>query len=192
MRRINNTRAVLIPALFVLCLFSGAYGSVKNEPALSIGFSSGVYQINYAHVSVSERVSGTAVAPEPALGVLALLTVPVPLIQDHMPFGLCAQAGYNYNLPANNLSVSYSFANILLSRDMSIDMLGFIGAGAVYSIWNQGIDGGLGWQAVAGTKNDEGLYAGFRYISVPGSRLTGAYKSTFLLSQVVFDLQYSF
>ena len=164
----------------------------EKDSIFSLGASSGVYQLDYRHVSASDTVSGKTIASEPTIGVVFLMTAPVPVLPKHLPYELAAQAGYNYNLPANDLAVSYSFANILLKNDMSVDMNGYLGAGAVYASWNQGIAGGLGWQIIAGTKSSNGIYAGLRYLSVPGSRLTGGYQSTFLLSQLVFDMQYNF
>ncbi|GEM_PF-5924792 len=191
MRQINLKYSI---ALFVgiFCLSSMGLCAELNEPLFSLGASTGVFQINYRHASATDSVSGTTTASEPTLGVVLLFTAPLPVFPEEAPFGLAAQAGYNYNLPANDLAVSYSFANLLFKRDISIDMNGYLGAGALYSIWNQGIEGGIGWQIVAGAKNTEGLYTGIRYISVPGSRLTGSYQSTFLLSQIIFDLQYNF
>jgi hypothetical protein len=191
MRQINSKYyAAIIAGIFSLS--SMGLCAELSEPSFSLGASSGVFQINYRHVSATDSVSGTTTASEPTLGAVLLFTAPLPVFPEYAPFGLAAQAGYNYNLPANDLAVSYSFANLLLKRDISIDMNGYLGAGALYSIWNQGIEGGIGWQIVAGAKNTEGLYTGFRYISVPGSRLTGSYRSTFLLSQIIFDLQYNF
>lgn len=186
---------VLIAAICAASIFLVSSTGFCDEPQASIfsfGVSSGVFQLDYRHVSASDSVSGKTIASEPTIGGVFLVTAPVPVLPKHLPYELAAQAGYNYNLPANDLAVSYSFANILLKNDMSIDMNGYLGVGAVYASWNQGISGGIGWQVMAGTKNSNDLYAGLRYISLPGSRLTGGYQSTFLLSQLIFDLQYHF
>jgi len=192
MRPTNLKLFAAICAASIFFVSPKGFCEEQQEPVFSFGISSGVFQLDYTHVSASDSISGRTIASEPTIGGVVLMTVPVPVLPKHQPFELAAQAGYNYNLPANDLSVSYSFANVLLKNDMSIDMNGYLGAGAVYASWNQGIAGGLGWQIVAGTKNSDGLYAGLRYLSVPGSRLTGGYQSTFLLSQLIFDLQYHF
>lgn len=191
----RQTSLSLLAAVFAasLGLFpSEGFCEEQRDPVFSFGVSSGVFQLDYTHVSASDTVSGKAIASEPAVGATFLMTAPVPVLPKRLPFELAAQAGYNYNLPANNISVSYSFANVLLKNDLSIDMNGYLGAGAVYASWNQGIAGGLGWQIIAGTSNSDGLYAGLRYLSVPGSRLTGGYQSSFLLTQLILDLQYHF
>lgn len=191
MRRINLKYCVALLA-GIFSLSSIGLCAEHDESFFSLGASSGVFQINYRYVSASDTVSGTTTASEPTIGAIFSFTAPIPVLPEHIPFGLAAQVGYNYNLPANDLSVSYSFANVLIKRDISIDMKGYLGGGVLYSTWNQGIEGGIGWQVVAGTGNSEGIYMGFRYLSVPGSRLTGSYRSTFLLSQAVFDVQFHF
>ncbi len=191
MRQINLKHCIVLLA-GICCLSSMGLCADHDEPFFSLGANSGVFQINYRHVSVSDSVSGITTASEPTIGAVFSFTAPIPVLPEHAPFGIAAQAGYNYNLPANDLSVSYSFANVLLKRDISIDMKGYLGGGLLYSTWNQGIEGGIGWQVVAGAGNSEGIYTGFRYLSVPGSRLTGSYQSTFLLSQAVFDIQCHF
>ncbi len=193
--RLTNINIGLLAAVFAASFFltaAAGFCEEPQEPIFSIGINSGVFQLDYSHVSASDTVSGKTIAPEATIGGVFLATIPVPVLPKHLPFRLAAQAGYNYNLPSNNISVSYSFANVLLKNDISVGMDGYLGAGAVYASWNQEIAGGLGWQGIAGVKNSAGLYAGFRYISVPGSRLTGGYQSTFLLSQLIFDLQYNF
>lgn len=192
MRPINIKFFAAVCVASFLLLPSTGFCDEPKESLFSFGISSGVYQLDYSHVSASDTVSGKTIASELTIGGVILMTAPVPILPKHLPYELAAQAGYNYNLPANDLAVSYSFANILLKNDMSVDMNGYLGAGAVYASWNQGISGGIGWQIIAGTKNSDRLYAGLRYLSVPGSRLTGGYQSTFLLSQLIFDLQYNF
>ncbi len=189
--RPTNRKFLILAASFFLISSKG----ICEEPrdiVFSLGLSSGVYQLDYTHVSASDTVSGRTIASEATIGAIFSATANVPVLPKHIPFELAAQAGYNYNLPANNIAVSYSFANVLLKNEMSTDISGYVGAGILYSSWNQEISGGLGWQGLAGVRNDSGLYMGFRYLSVPGSRLTGGYQSSFLLTQLVFDLQYSF
>lgn len=192
MQPTNLKLFLTICAAIFLLISSTGHCDEQQEPVFSFGLSSGVYQLDYTHVSASDTVSGKTIASEPTVGVIFLMTAPVPVLPKNLPVGLSAQAGYNYNLPANNIVVSYSFVNVLLRNDLSIDMNGYLGAGAVYASWNQGIAGGLGWQIVAGAANSDGLYAGLRYLSAPGSRLTGGYQSTFMLSQLILDLQYHF
>ncbi|MFA5104666.1 MAG: hypothetical protein WC527_05780 [Candidatus Margulisiibacteriota bacterium] len=192
MRPTNLNLFTVICAASLLFVSPKGFCEEKQDSIFSFGLSSGVFQLDYTHVSASDTVSGKTIASEPTVGGVFLITAPVPILPKHLPFELAAQAGYNYNLPANNISVSYSFANVLLKNDLSIDIDGYLGAGAVYASWNQGISGGLGWQILAGAKNLDKLYAGLRYISLPGSRLTGGYQSTFLLSQLILDFQYSF
>ena len=192
MRPINLKLAAAICAAGFFFVTPKGFCDEQQEPIFSLGMSSGVFQIDYSHVSATDMISGSTIASDPTVGADILMTMPLLILPKELPFGLAVQAGYNYNLPTNDLAVSYFFANILLKNDMSLDMNGYLGAGAVYSSWNQGIAGGLGWQLIAGTMNSDGIYIGLRYLSVPGSRSTGGYQSTFLLSQLIFDLQYHF
>lgn len=184
-------RFLLSQFLLVFIIFSKVSGQENLERILNIGLSSGVYQIDYKHTSAVEVVSGRTIASQPSLGVMLFADIDLPITPKYLPFSVVAKAGYNYNFPVDNLSVSYSFANICLKSNLSFDLEGFVGIGALYSSWNQEINGGIGWQMLIGAKNSENLYFGLRYLSIPASKITGSYQSNLNLYQTVFDMSIS-
>ncbi len=162
------------------------------QGSINIGIDSGIYQIDYTHTSAIDSVNGRTTASQPTIGVNLFASIPLPVVPKYSPFTIISQAGFNYNFPVDNLSISYSFANIIFKNNLSFDIAGHFGFGALYSLWNQEISGGFGWQVLAGAENSEGLYMGLRYLSIPGSKLSGGYQSKYVLSQWVFDINYSF